>query len=235
MPGKFNPLASVLGSEELTHYDELAYEALLEAGGSALSADADSIRAAEVEAEARCLGYLLYLSDRARNQWALATMTDLLSRWLKICGISPAIPPNPAKDRLALAAFLTRWGREPTLLVLEDYLAELLGPVFVSLVLTSPQQAGPTASVPGGASNPIPPDGVSYADGDWRSSVAHLAIETAKAGLADADYYSLVGRIHEGLQRLAPAWVTYDWFLDGPGGAGFYLDAPANLDNQRFD
>jgi hypothetical protein len=231
MPGKFNPLATTLGGEELTHYEELAYAAIMEAGGTALSQDDDSYRAAEVEAEARCLAYLYYLRDRAKNQWTPALMTDFLPRWVKIYGIKKS--GNEVKDRMAVARHLATWGIAPTLIVLEDFLATLLGGCFVGIVLTSPQDA--LASVPGGASNPAPPDGVTYPDGDWRSSVAHLAIETTKNGLDDNSFYSLVGQVHDGLQRIAPAWVTYDWFLDGPLGAGFYLDSPANLDNQRFD
>ncbi|WP_437767192.1 hypothetical protein WME77_09190 [Sorangium sp. So ce764] len=227
--GNFNPSPEKFGAEE-GHIEEHLLNSLLEADGTAFTKEVDSYVWAERNAEARALAYFWHLNRRMANQWDPLRMTDFLPRFEKILGIRP--PPNETDvgRRAKVRAKMEAYGAPPTQQVVHDLLTVVLGSIYAGLVHTPSSQA--VGRVPGGATVP---GGVTLANGDWYSTIAHLAIKTVQpAGLDDATFYDAVAQIALFLSDLLPTWVTFDWFLDGVHGAGFYLDEDRNLDNQRF-
>ena len=68
------------------------------------------------------------------------------------------------------------------------------------------------------------------------SAVSKLTIVTVKPSwMTYAQYYQKTTGIFPLLDAFLPAWVTFDVVLDGPNGAGIYLDEFYALDNERFD
>ncbi len=235
MSGAFNPSPLKSGAEK-GHIEEVLLNDLVEADGTALSPDVDSYVWAEHLAESRCIAYLWHTTKRMANQWDPERMSDFLPRWEKILGIRPPYGSNDEDRRGAIKAKLASFGEPPTQQVVEDLLEVLINGIFVQLVNTSSVDAvgwvAGGVSVPGGVTLP---DGTS-AGLTWYSTIAHLAIETqVPFGMKEDDFYTTVGQITQFLDDLVPGWVTFDWFLDGVNGAGFYLDEEQNLDNQRFD
>lgn len=230
MSGAFNFSPETYGGEANVHDTELLLEALLEADGSALAKGVDSYVWAERFAEARVLHYLWSTARRLRYQSDPERMTDFLGRWERILKITPQPGATDTERRARVAAKLAIFGQSATTDVVVSTLSAVLGSAFVSVVRTNSADA--TGFVPGGA---VIPGGATLGDGGWYSTIAYLAIETAKGDLSDAEFYARVGLVAEILDDLLPVWVTFDWFLDGPSGAGFILDEEANLDNQRFD
>lgn len=232
MPGNFNPSPLTTGAEK-GRLEEVLLADGLDADGTALAKDVDSFVWAERNAEARALAYLWHLNRRMANQWDPRRMTDFLPRWEKILGLRPLAGATDVARRAAVLAKMQLFGQPGTQQVLTDLLHTLfdeLG-IFVGIVNTSSAVA--VGTVPGGATVP---GGVTLPDGDWYSSIAHLAIETVQPdGVDDPTFYDAVGQIAQAIDGIVPAWVTFDWFLDGSHGAGFYLDEEKNLDNQRFD
>ena len=235
MTGAFNPSPLKTGAEQ-GHVEEALLDYLVEADGTALSPDVDSFVWAEHLAESRAIAYLWHTNQKMANQWDPRRMTDFLPRWEKILGIVPLPRDNDVDRRAKVKAKLETYGEPGTQQVIQDVLTTVLGDVFVSIV-NSPSSIA-TGYVTGGVTIPggvTLPDGTPFGE-SWYSTIAYLAIETQKpSGFTDSDFYDAVGQISQFLDGLVPGWVTYDWFLDGGSGAGFYLDDDFNLDNQRFD
>ncbi|KYF87778.1 hypothetical protein BE20_24855 [Sorangium cellulosum] len=227
--GGFNPFPEKFGAEE-GHILDVILQSLLETDGTAFSKEVDSYVWAERNAEARALAYLWHLNRRMANQWDPLRMTDFLPRWEKILGIRPLPIETEVERRAKVRAKMEAYGAPPTMQVVHDLLTVVLGSIYAGLVHTPSSQA--VGRVPGGATVP---GGVTLADGGWYSTIAHVAIKTVQpAGVDDATFYDVVAQIVPFLSDLLPAWVTFDWFLDGAHGEGFYLDEERNLDNQRF-
>lgn len=230
MSGNFNPSPEKSGASR-GHVEEALVDGLVEAQGTGLASDVSSFAWAEANAEARTIAYLWHLSNRAANQWDPRRMTDFLPRWERILGLRPSPGAPDTTRRAAVLAKMELYGQPGTQQVVSDLLTVLLGDVYVSLVHTGAASA--VGQLPGGVSVP---GGVTLPDGDWYSTIAHLAVEvTQPSSVDDAAFYEAVAGIAGFLDDLLPTWVTFDWFLDGGGGAGFYLDTDKNLDNQRFD
>jgi hypothetical protein len=226
----FNPSPSTFGAEA-GHIEEVILDSLLDSDGTAFAKDVDSFVYAERFAEARAIAYLWHLNEQLAKQWDRSRATVFLSRWEAIDGVTPLAGATDADRRAALVARLAAWMAPPTLQVVRDFLQAALGSVFTGLVPTSSAQA--VGSVPGGATIP---GGVTLPDGPWTSSVAHIAIGLAPpASMPDYTFYALAGQVAQAVDDLLPAWATWDWFRDGASGAGFVLDDPHNLDNERFD
>jgi len=230
MSGNLNPSPEKFGASR-GHIEEALLDGLLEAQGTGLAVDVDSFAWVECNAEARTLAYLWHLQTRMANQWDPDRMTDFLPRWERILGLRVLPGTAAVTRRAAVKAKLELYGQPGTQQVVTDLLTVLLGDLFAGLVHTPSTSA--VGQVPGGATVP---GGPVLADGDWYSTIAHLAIETVQpTGIDDATFYAAVAGIAGFLDDLLPTWVTFDWFLDGGAGAGFYLDTEKNLDNQRFD
>lgn len=235
MSGAFNPSPIKSGAEK-GHIEEALLDALVDADGTALSPDVDSYVWAEHLAESRAIAYLWHTNKRMANQWDPSRMTDFLPRWEKILGIRPLPGENDVSRRAKVKAKMEAYGDLATQQVVQDLLSTVLGDIFVGIVNTPSTDA--TGWVAGGVTVP---GGVTLPNGTpagltWYSTIAYLAIETQQPlNMSDAEFYDAVGQISQFLDDLIPAWVTFDWFLDGGSGSGFYLDEEKNLDNQRFD
>lgn len=230
MSGAYNPSPMQFGAE-INKIIELIQQGVEQAQGTALATERGTIAWVENHATARVLADLAKAAIRLGNQWDPEKMTDFLPRWEKILGIIPlsSATMNERREEVALKLSLT--GEAPTYQVVYDFLSELLGDLFVDLIHTSSTES--IGAVPGGITIP---GGVTLSNGDWFSSIAYLAIQVQKpANVTDKEFYPQVGKIYRYLNILLPAWCTFDWFLDGIHGAGFYLDEEYNLDNQRFD
>lgn len=230
--GAFNPLPLQPGAE-IERVIELLQQGFESALGTALASEYGSMAWIENHATARVLADLSKAAIRLANQWDPQKMTDFLPRWEKILGIVP-LPNATLKDRRTEVALrLSLFGEPPTYQVVYDFLSELLGDLFVTLVQTSSTEA--TGSISNNGLGISIPGGVTLPDGDWRSSIAYLAIQVQKpANMTDAEFYPQVGKIYQYLHTLLPAWCNFDWFKDGASGAGFYLDEDYNLDNMRL-
>jgi len=228
--GAFNPAPTKTGAER-GHVEEILLDSLLETDGTALASEVDSFVYAERVAEARAIAYLWHLNQRCANQWDPDRMTDFLPRWEKILGLRPLVTDTDNARRAKVRAKMESYGEPGTLQVVNDLMRVVLGSLYVGIVNTPSSAA--VGQVPGGC---VVLGGASLADGDWYSTIAHVAFQTVQpAGVSDATFYDAIGQIASFVDDLLPGWVTWDWFLDGGHGSGFYLDEDKNLDNQRFD
>lgn len=230
MSGGYNPSPMQFGAE-MNKIIELIQQGVEQAQGTALATEYGTIAWVENHATARVLADLAKSAIRLGNQWDPEKMTDFIPRWEKILGIIPSSDSTDNERRAEIGLKLSLTGEPPTYQVVYDFLSDLLGEVFVNLILTTSVEA--SGMVPGGITIP---GGVTLSDGDWISSIAYLAIEVEKPmDMTYKEFYPLVGKIYQYLNVLLPAWCDFDWFLDGVNGAGFYLDEERNLDNMRFD
>lgn len=183
-----------------------------------------------LNAMARVLAGAWAQNERLANQWDPSRMTDFLPRWERIFGLVPAPTDSLTLRRARVGArmALAGFGVFSAVYVLCQ---ALLGSVFVSIVHTpssSAQVWTPTGWPMG--NHPVAPG-----DPDFSSSVAHILILTQQpATMGDAEYYATRASVLPELDTILPAWVTVDVGRDGPSGAGFILDDPHNLDNERF-
>lgn len=230
MSGGFNPSPVKFGGQA-GHREEVIVESLLEADGTAFSKERESIVWAEREADARCLAYVWGLNRRMTLQRDPRKMTDFLPRWEAILGIVPP-PTMSAKRRRAIVELRFRSeGATPDASTVQAAVELAINGTFDAIVHTT--SADSIGSVPGGA---VIPGGVTLPDGDWRSTIANIAVKVQRpAYLSDAEFYALVAETSTALDDLLPAWVTFDWYIDGGSGSGFFLDDEHNLDNEIFD
>lgn len=206
-------------------------DALLETDGTALASDSTSFVYAERNAEAVLLAYLWGLIATFAHQHDPSRTTQFLPRWEKILGLRPLATDTDVDRRKRVKAKVASFALPGTAQVVSDILLGSLGNVFLGVVNTTPALA--VGFVPGGFSAP---GGVTLPSGGFYSTIAHLALATAPTiGMDDPTFYAAVGQIAALLDDVLPAWVVADWFRDGPSGAGFILDDPHNLDNERFD
>ena len=231
--GQFNPSPTKTGAEK-GHIQEALVNAFVEADGTALDGDLTSYNYAEHLAESRCIAYLWDLNTRLANQWDPLRVTDFLPRWETILGIIPPAGATLVSRRAAIATKEAAHGKPGTQQVAGDILRTVLGAIFVGFVNTGSAQA--QGFVKGGVSVP---GGVTLPDGGtvtWSSTIANVMVQTQEvAGMSDAAFYAAVAQIQGYFDCLLPAWVTCDWFRNGPNGSGFYLDDAFNLDNEAFD
>lgn len=221
---------------------EVVYESLNAQRGAAFDTDdGTSIAAVENKAYARaiaCDGW--ELNARLGHQWDALRTTDMLSRWEKIFGINP--PPN-ASDNERRAVLLDRWGRfggTTNHARIVTALQAAIPNYFVAVEYIS--LANAVVHVPDGSY----PWGTVAAGVTWTSTVAHILILLQKpAGATEAQFYEAAGKVYTTLDPIISAFVTFAWYrapsigtpinvTGGPSQGGFYLDNPANLDNNVF-
>ena len=181
----------------------------------------------ELMAEARAIHAIWKQNERLGNQWIGAKMTDFLPRWEKIYRIAPRPTATLPERRARVTIAQARAGRCDSE-KLYEVCQTILGDAFVSIVNLSSATANvytPTGWPMGSHSAAI----------DWLSTVAHVAVKVAQPStMDDGDFYDRCGDLVSELDLILPAWVTFDWFREGPSGAGFFLDE-TNLDNEAFD
>ncbi len=162
---------------------------------------------------------------RFANQFDPRRVTDMLARWERIFGLTPLDTDSAPARRAAVAAKWDRIGVVPTRQELIDRLRAALGDVFVGYETIDFEDA--LQWWPGGTPSTGAP---------WYSTTAHLLVRVQRpAGMALGAFWELLGRMNPILDDLAPAWVTWDWYLDPSTGVGFLLDDEHNLDHEIFD
>jgi hypothetical protein len=230
MSGAFNPHPLQFGQQSQKIIEQLQ-TGLADAQGTALATEQGTVAWVENHATARVVAELANAAQKLANQWDPLKTTDFLERWERILGIVPSPTESDNERRMNLLLKLSLSGEAPTYQVVYDFIKDLLGNLFVTIINTSSNDAN--SSIPGGL---VIPGGAILGNDDWRSSISYMAIETFKPDNVEYyQFYNIVNKIFIYLPYFLPAWCTFDWFLDGPNGIGFYLDQDYNLDNQRFD
>lgn len=235
--GAFAPMPKRFGSASSTDVKTM-HDALTEAMGTAFSKDRASFVWVENHATARTLVGMYNSAERLGSVNDPSRMTDTLPRWEKILGLA-AGEQSQNERRVRVAAALSLLSAGTALRVLDDYLTDLLGEMYLGLEFPDPLTA--TTYVPGGGT--VPGGGPTFLDGDtvdanispYASSLAHVAILLEKPmEMSEAVFYERASRIHNVIDSLMGAWMNYSVIRDGVNGRGFFLDEPNNLDNQRF-
>ena len=221
----------------------IVHDALNAARGSALDASNSSTVAwVENMAHARAITFDGFgTNERLSLQWDPDRMTAFLPRWEKILGITPA-PNAPEKTRRDEVRKRFRRFIEAASLHsrLTARLQQELGELFVAVEYLDIANAvvhAPDVNYPWGTVvNGYP----------WYSTVAHILVLLRKPiGYSEGDFYAGAAKVFPATDGLIPAWSTIRWYRaplgypaitvsGGPSQGGFYLDAPANLDNNCF-
>jgi hypothetical protein len=206
-------------------------ESLIVQHGTAFAGDdVNGLFYLEMEATARVLMAAWEQNQRLANQWDPERMTDFLPRWERIFAL-PKLPTDTLTMRRArVGVAMARVGQANAREVYDTCKA-YLGPIFLGIV-TSPSSIARVftpAGWPMGMHPSSPPDP------DWYSTVAHIDVLTTQpATMDDDEYYTTRSSVRPALDAILPGWMTFDIVRDGSHGAGFYLDDPHNLDNERF-
>lgn len=261
MSGGFTSFPVSFGASVNTIHETML-DALLQAQGSAIATDIDSAAYVECYAKARLLADMWSTVIRLGNQFDPNKMTDFLPRWEAIYGIVPSPTATLAQRRALIASKIANYGNSPTIQVVTDLLALVLGDVFVTILYGSDTiqdgyyagSPGIEGFVPGGANlsvvggfdfpdesvnNPNIPFGFTEGQGfnqqGWSSTMAYLAILVQQPSwMSDQVFLSLAGQIDPLLEDLLPAWVLFAWVENNSNGTlGFILDEQ-NLDKEAF-
>lgn len=216
------------------------HEALNAARGTAIDAS-DSTSVAWVENLAYSRAIVMDgigANEKLANQRDPDRMTDMIPRWEAIFGIRPS-PTATDRDRRdairkRFQRFLSASSIHSKIL---NVLRNELGSFFVAIEYMSASVVTPTvpdASYPWGVVSPGAP---------WSSGVAHiLVLMTKPIGATEGDFYSAASKVLPAIDGILPSWVSVNWYRKpaigvaitvsgGPSQGGFYLDNPANLDN----
>ena len=186
---------------------ELLLNSMLDARGSAITAEPGTVAWVEAMAFARALFSASETLRRLLNQFNPLTVTSELVRWEKIMGISPGSELTENERRRLLAAKWKLFGKSPIEQTTYDVLAATLGPIFVSILHIPSSKA--TMSLPGGLTVP---GGNTIADGPWYSSVAHVPIRVSQPlAMTDAEFISKVALFLPFFYDMMPAYTTYNW------------------------
>ncbi len=235
--GAFAPMPKRFGEASSTNVKTM-HDAFAEAMGTAFSKERSSFVWVENHATARTLVGMYNSAERLGSVNDPVRMTDTLPRWEKILGLVPGTQ-TPNERRVRVAASLSLLSAGTALQVLDDFLTDLLGEMYLGLEFPDPLTA--TTRVPGGGT--VPGGGPTFVDGDladpaaspYSSSLAHVAILLEKpAEMSDAIFYERASSIYNVIDNLVGAWMRFSVIRDGVNGPGFFLDEPFNRDNQRF-
>lgn len=234
--GGFSPMPKTFGDAASSKLETL-HNALADASGSALAKDRLSFEWVEVQATARVVLGMYNAAERLGNVNDPSRMTDTLPRWEKILRLLPN--GNLAERRARVAASLSLISAGTVFQVLDDYLTDLLGDMYIGLEFPDPLTT--ITRVPGGGT--VPGGGPTFVDGDladssispYSSSLAHVAILLTKPmDMSESLFYERASGIYNVVGNLVGAWMKFSVIRDGVNGKGFFLDQSNNLDNHRF-
>lgn len=235
--GGFAPAPKTFGNAKRTDL-ETVHNAVTEAMGTAFATGKGTVAWVENHATARVVLGLYNTAERLGSVNDPARMTETLPRWEKILGlIAGEQSQNERRARVAAALSLLSAGT--AFQVLDDYLTDLLGEMYLGLEFQNPLTA--VTYVPGGGT--VPGGGPTFIDGaladpnisPFSSSLAHIVILLEKpAEMSEIVFYERSSLIYGVVDNLVGAWVKFSVIRDGVHGKGFFLDEPNNLDNQRL-
>ncbi len=220
--GGFCPLPLRLGGGE-SRLREI-YESLNDGLGTAYDTSDTSPVTAETEADASTIEAVWSANERLKNQWDPNALTDFLTRWEKIFGLSPKRTDSDNLRRAKVALKFRALGGA-VYATLDATCTAFLGPAFVQIEYTD--LAHMHTHWPGGTPAEL---------NMWSSSLAHILIRVTQA--TALTFHEFIGRLSDLMAFLGdvlPVWVTVDWgTLNSLGNNGFLLDEP-NLDLETFD
>lgn len=157
-----------------------------------------------------------------------STADERLDYWRDVLDLHVR-PGEPEWQTRQNAAGRFRASNGPTRTNIDDACSSLLGPAFVQTWHQTGVNIGtapPITLWKGGTVGPVSYDlSGAGANGTWLSERAHLTVEVQiPAGLSTDEFLYLCNvQLYEMLDRLMPAWATFDWAM-GPLSAGFLLD-----------
>ena len=177
----------------------IEYGALLDALEPGYDPTQGTVHEVETFAHARVAGMVWGANARLSNQAIPEKMLEMLPEWEIILQLYPAPGTSDYARRKAVAARM-RGLLNNALPDIEDVCSTVMGANYEAVLTVDP--ADVVAYWPGGI--PGPPGF------EWCSNEALIAVRVNKSGLSDADFLAKVGRLREQLDRLLPAWMTYN-------------------------
>lgn len=218
------------GTEGAVPYAWTWYRELQSMRGSAYTKERGTLVHCENLAIARSEAARTRTAEKLYKNSVPNTADEKLSSWIKILAVHTRADEPTWKIRQRCAAKF-RAVREPTNTNIDAAVSELLGEAYVQTwrqvgsALTSPPTVTYWPGInPGPAAYAISLDTTGTA-APWLSERCHFTIEVERPANMDlAEFLYLMNvQLFDLLDRVAPAWATFDWAL-GPLSAGFLLD-----------
>lgn len=178
---------------------KIAYRATLDALEPAFDPTVGTYHEIETFAHARVEGMVWGAGQRLANQAIPAKMLESLPVWEEILGLRPT-PGTSDNARRAAVAARQRGLQNNAIPDIEEVSAKVMGVNYEALVPVDPDDV--VSYWPGGT--PGPPGF------EWASNLATIAVRVNKNGLDEAAFLLKVGRLREQLERLLPAWMTFN-------------------------
>lgn len=209
-------------------------QSLLNQRGNAVTQEVGSARWIENQAWARAIYGDWCVNQKMANQLNPNTLTDFLSRWETIMGISPLPTDTLQVRRARIAAKFMILGKMPTTQAVTDLLTTYLGPVFLDLINTTIADGYAAfyngAPITGGlqnVSNDNTPLVLGYFDPGWYSTLQKIYVEVKNQPyLTNNTFYQTVNQIFPLLGSYLPAYTTVTWFWNGFNNSGADSSTP---------
>jgi hypothetical protein len=207
---------------EVVPYAWSSYQALQDARGSAYSKERSGLLHIENLVLARGHAARWRDAERISCNANPATATEKQADWQEVLDVSPRYGESPEDIRARLAAkFQLSLG--PTQQAVNDAIQGLLGSFFVRVWR---EHGGDLSDPPDVTYWPSANDGPPAFDlggGTWSSERSRLFIEVTPIAEADlATFNAKIDQLAELLDRVLPAWMTWDWGT--VADTGFILD-----------
>jgi hypothetical protein len=201
------------------------YQELTAMIGSAFSRTTTSIVHAKKLALARQLAAISKGQERAIANRLPGTADDTLADWAKVLKV-PASEDTPRWQVRQQCAARFRLGSGVSADSIDAGLQELLGDLYIRSIRTT----GTSLSSPPTQTfwpNVNPGDPVfSLGGGTWTSERSHFTVQVAYP--TDGDLTSFLQRVNidlfQYLDRVLPAWATFNWATWSTDTIGFHLD-----------
>lgn len=207
---------------EITPCAYSTYRALQDARGSAYSKERGTLVHVENLCLARAHAGTWRRAERLACNANPATADEKAEEWRQVLGVRQRDGDTPAALRTRNAAKL-KAALGPTRRVVDDAVAELLGPLYVKTWRNYGSET--TADSTGAYWTGVNPGSTSYdlGGGPWYSDRSHIVVEvTHPASVTDYEFNSKMTDLVELLDLLLPATCTFDWCTGADDG--FTLD-----------
>lgn len=203
------------------------YREMQASRGSAYTTKSGTLVHAENLAIARNRMAISRAAEKLVTNALPSTADERLDYWRTVMRLHVR-PGEPEWQTRQRAASQFRLSAGPTVTNVDEACAVLLGPAFVQchrqtgLDLAPPPITYWVSGVYGPSSYDLTGQGITHV---WLSERAHLAVEVQiPPGMSTDEFLYLCNvQLYEMLDRMLPAWVTFDWAI-GPLSAGFLLD-----------
>lgn len=163
-------------------------------------------------------------SDKIANNALPLTSDERLGSWCVALAVN-TYPGDTRHDIRLRCAAKYQAAIGPTARVVDEAVAQLLGPLFVrSWRITGTDLSTPPTPTYWPVANPGPA-GYSLGGGAWFTDRCHYIVEVQKPSYMDTSTFLLNVNVHlfRLLDQILPAWATFDWAI-GLSDGGFLLD-----------